>query len=87
MTKTDNLSPVEYPSPPPPYQDQKALVDALNNLTAAISARSDVPKPSTEAPAAAAAQYREIKGALRVHSEPIPQAGTTTPHTGTSKDE
>jgi hypothetical protein len=64
MAKTDN-PPVEYV--PPPYQNQNAIADALKDLTAAISARRDVPQPSKEA-TRAAAQYGEIKGALRTHS-------------------
>jgi hypothetical protein len=71
MAKTDNPSPVEYPAPPPPYQDQQALVEALKNLTTAISTIRDVPKPSTEAKEAGV-QYSKIKGALRRYFEPAP---------------
>jgi hypothetical protein len=56
----------EYSMPPRPYQRSNALVAALNNLAAVISARR--PQPSADA-TAAAAQYDEIKGTLRTYSE------------------
>lgn len=70
MAKTETPPQVEYPTPPAD-SDQNALVAALNDLTASISARRDVREPSTEAKTAAA-QYGLIKGALRTHSEKPP---------------
>ena len=63
MAKTVTPSQVEYPTPPA-YSDQNALVAALKDLTASISARRDVREPSDDAKNAAA-QYAEIKAALR----------------------
>lgn len=62
MAKTVTPSQVEHPTPPV-YSDQNDLVAALQDLTASISARRDVRKPSDDAKKAAA-QYSLIKGAL-----------------------
>ena len=68
MAKSDDTTLVIRPTTE--YLDPKsqALVEALT--AAILSARRDVTAPDPLA-TAAAAQYREIKGALRTHSEPI----------------
>lgn len=55
-------------------RDGRALVAALT--AAILAARPDAP-PVNEAAAAAAAQYRQIRLALRTHAEPLPKAGST----------
>lgn len=82
MAKYDDTTQVIPPTTEYLDSHSQALVEALT--AAILSARRDVPPPDPAA-TAAAAQYREIKGALRTHSEPI-LTPIPTPSTGyTSK--
>jgi hypothetical protein len=83
MAKSDNQSHTDYPTTPP-YQDQSALVTAIKDLTAAITASRVVTGPS-DAAKSAGLEYAQIKSALRRYSDTTPETGAATPATGSSR--